>query len=388
MFSVELYHQNKGIYTFQTRVRSIDEKDGAVYVSLEESYFYPEGGGQPADKGTINGKEVLSVIRNEGIVLHEVMSYSGLTLNMPVSCVIDRETREDHSVQHTAQHLLSAVLQESFGITTLSFHLGKEDSTIDIDSLPEEETLREVEVKANGFIVENLPVTSFVRDRFQLQDIPLRKNTDLTHNVRIVQIGNLDYSACGGTHVDSLSKLLILRIVRCERYKDGARLHFLAGKRAYRNILENEDVLRRLKKELQCGYDELPFRVVSLLEEKEDLGRKVNELYGRLAEALSDGYDEDFIVDAVDYDGELLKLIGASLNKKGRIAVFYRESDLHVYAFTGDRAHAGKIFSDAKAGLLFHGGGGRSIAQGYLEKEEDLRLFISRVYESLLSLQV
>lgn len=387
MFSVELYHQNKEIYTFNTRVRSIDEKDGKVYVALEESFFYPEGGGQPADKGTINGKEVLSVIRSEGIILHEVMSYSGLTLNMPVSCVIDRETREDHSVQHTAQHLLSAVLQESFGIATLSFHLGKEYATIDVDTFLEEEVLREAEVKANDFIVQNLPVTSFIRDRFQLQEIPLRKATELTHNVRIVQIGNLDYSACGGTHVDSLSKLLILRVVRCERYKEGARLYFLAGKRAYRNILENEDILRRLKQELQSGYDELPFRIVSLLEEKEDLTKKVNELYGRLAEAISDGYDEDFIVDSVDYDAELLKLIGTSLNRKGRIAVFYRESDLHVYAFTGDRAHAGKIFNDAKEGLVFRGGGGKSMAQGYLEKEEDLKQFISKVYEALLSMQ-
>ncbi len=385
---MELYHRDRDKLSFETRIRSVGAMDGKVYLTLNESWFYPEGGGQPADKGTINGREVLSVVRKDGDVFHELAEYAGLTINMPVSCVIDRDAREDHSAQHTAQHLLSAVLSDSFGANTVGFHLGVKHTTIDTDRLLSDEELRIAEEKVNMAIMENLKVTELMTDIGGLRDIALRKETNLTSGIRIVRIGDIDSSACGGTHIDSLGKLLILRIAKSEKYKDGSRIWFYAGKRAYGYILESEDILKTLRRELMAGNDELPFRVVSLIQDKEELERKNEELSDYLAEAVADSYTEDFVVTSSRFDPEVIRKIGEALAKRGKIAVLYREEDFRVYAFTGEKAHAGKLFSEAKEGYDFRGGGGRSMAQGYLKDETELHGFISRIYESLLRLEV
>lgn len=385
---MELYHRDRDKLSFETRIKSISVESGKVFLTLHESWFYPEGGGQPSDKGTINGREVLSVIRKEGEVFHELLQYAGLTINMPVSCEIDRGTREDHSTQHTAQHLLSAVLADSFGVNTLSFHLGLKHSTIDTDRLLSEDDLRMAEEKANRHIMENLKVTDMMTDLGGLRDIALRKETSLTSGIRIVRIGDIDSSACGGTHVDSLGKLLILRIARAEKYKEGSRVSFYAGRRAYDYILEAEDILKTLRKELMAGNDELPFRVVSLVQEKEELERRNEDLSDSLAEAVADTYSEDFVVASSRFDPEVIRKIGEALAKRGKVAVLYREEDFRVYAFTGEKAHAGKLFSEAKVGYDFRGGGGKSMAQGYLKDESELHGFISRIYEALLRLEV
>lgn len=385
---MELYHRDRDKLSFETRIRSISVESGKVFLTLHESWFYPEGGGQPSDKGTINGREVLSVTRKDGEVFHELAEYAGLTINMPVSCEIDRDTREDHSTQHTAQHLLSAVLADGFGVNTISFHLGTKHSTIDTDRLISEDELRIAEEKANRLIMENLKVYDFVTDLGGLRDLSLRKETSLSSGIRIVRIGDIDSSACGGTHVDVLGRLLILRIAKAERYKEGSRIYFYAGRRAYDYILEAEEILKTLRKELMSGNDELPFRVVSLIQDKEELERKNGELSDYLAEAVADTYTEDFVVASLGFDPEVIRKIGEALVKKGKVAVLYREEDFRVYAFTGEKAHAGKLFSEAKAGYDFRGGGGRSMAQGYLKDETELHGFISRIYEALLRLEV
>lgn len=385
---MELYHRDRDKLSFETRIRSISAVEGKVFLTLNESWFYPEGGGQPSDRGTINGRQVLSVVRKDGEIFHELGEYAGLTINMPVSCVIDRETREDHSTQHTAQHLLSAVLSDSFKVSTVGFHLGDKHTTIDTDRPLSEEELRIAEMRANTHIMENLKVTDLTTDLAGLSGMSLRKETNLTSGIRVVKIGNIDSSACGGTHVENLGRLLILRIARSEKYKDGSRIYFYAGKRAYEYILESEEILKTLRRELMAGTDELPFRVVSLMQEKEALEKKNEELSDNLAEVVADSYAEDFVVAPLRYDPEVIRKIGEALAKKGKIAVLYREEDFRVYAFTGEKAHAGKLFSIAREGYDFRGGGGKSMAQGYLKDETELKGFISKIYEALLSIEV
>jgi alanyl-tRNA synthetase len=231
---VKLYQENQDILKFNTRIRSVLEDDSGVYMTLFESYFYPEGGGQPADKGTINGKEVLTVFVRDGEIYHQVASFSGLTINMPVNCIIDGLTRKDYSVQHTAQHVLSAVLNDKYGTGTIGFHLGEEYTTIDTDKALDEDTLRALEDEVNAHIGEDLKVNVYFRDKWNIGNIPLRKETEIENNIRIVQIGSIDYCACGGTHVRSLKELRLFKFMNAEKYKEGMRVYFLAGERAFR----------------------------------------------------------------------------------------------------------------------------------------------------------
>ncbi|MGB4588508.1 MAG: alanyl-tRNA editing protein [Clostridiaceae bacterium] len=384
---MKLYQINQDILKFNTRIKSVQEDENGVYVILFESYFYPEGGGQPADKGTINEKEVLRVFVKDNEIYHEIGSFSGLTINMPVNCIIDKGVRDDHSIQHTAQHLLSAVLMDKYDTNTLSFHLGEFTSTIDTDKPLDEETLKEIERELNEHITLDLPVNTYFRDKWNIGNIPLRKETELENNIRIVQIGTMDYSACGGTHVKSLKELRLFKLTDSENYREGMRIYYKAGKRALDYIEDLDDILRELKRELMVTFDEIPFRVVRLREERDEYRKLSEELNVKLGEAIAKGYKEDYIIEKVDYSDELIKTIGAALIKIGKIGIFYRE-DGRFFAFTGTKANAKQLIDTAKAGIDFRGGGSPLMAQGIVEREEEQGIFISRVYEALLKLEL
>jgi len=384
---VKLYQENQEILKFNTRIRSVLEDDSGVYMTLIESYFYPEGGGQPADKGTINGKEVLDVFVRDEEIFHQVASFSGLTINMPVSCIIDGLTRQDYTVQHTAQHVLSAVLSDKYGTGTIGFHLGEEYTAIDTDRVLDEDTLRSLEDEINFHIGEDLKVNIYFRDKWNLGNIPLRKETEIENNIRIVQIGTLDYCACGGTHVKSLKELRLFKFLNAEKYKEGMRVSFLAGERAFSYLRNNEDILRKLKKELMVNFDEIPYRVVRLREEKEEYRKLSEDLNLKLGEAIAKGYTEDYIIEKVEFDDDLIKVIGNTLMKSGKIGVFYRV-DGRFFAFTGNKASAKDLMDMARVGIDFRGGGGQSMAQGFVERQEELGIFISKIYAALLKLEL
>ncbi|HSL86170.1 MAG TPA: alanyl-tRNA editing protein [Bacteroidales bacterium] len=384
---MKLYQVDQEVLNFSSRIKSvIEEKDG-VLLTLHSTYFYPEGGGQPADQGTINGNEVLSVYAKDDEIYHKVASFSGLTINMPVECIIDKAVRDDHSIQHTAQHLLTAVLKDVFGIETVSFHLGLNHSTIDTDVEVSEEIFKEAEKLVNGHIGHDLPVSSYYRDKWNLSDIPLRKDVQVEDNIRIVQIGRIDWCGCGGTHVRSLKELRLFKIISVEKYKGGSRIYYVAGTRAFLYLSDMEDAVSALRKELGVNLDELPFRVRQLLEERDDYRKQTEALTDQLAEALAFGYKEDIVVEEVSHEDELIKAMGHHMTKKGKIAVFYR-GDGRVFIFTGEKANAKAIIKGAKEEFRFRGGGGATLQQGIIELPEEISPFISRIYESLLLLEL
>lgn len=381
------YHVLGHRFDFDTRIKSMRELEDKVLVTLRESYFYPEGGGQPSDQGTINGKAVLLVTEEKGETVHHLASFSGFTLNMPVHCVIDADRRRDHSIQHTAQHVLSAVLQDGFAIATVAFHMGVEHTTIDTDKVVSPALAREAEARVNGWIREDLKVKAIYQTLESLKGMTLRKPTGLTENIRVVRIGELDSSACGGTHVDSLRELFLFRLLKVERYKEGSRLTFVAGDRAYRALEEGDMVLRQLREELSVGVDELPFRVRRLLEDREESVKRVDRLTRMLGAALAAGYAEDVVVEETDHETELLITLGRNLAQAGKRSLFYRRSDCKVFFFTNGTPMAGRFLKEIATGVDFRGSGGPREAQGTLKDEAHLERFVSQAYAALLALE-
>ena len=385
--SVKLYQVDQDVLKFTSRVRSVKEKEDGVYITLESTYFYPEGGGQPSDMGTINGKEVLDVFTEGEEIWHKLASFSGLTIHMPVECIIDQKVREDHSIQHTAQHVLTAVLKDQLGVETVSFHMGKAYATIDTDLEIEEEMRLQAETEVNALIGKNLPVSAYYRDKYNLGDIPLRKAVQVDSNIRIVQIGDIDWCGCGGTHVKSLKDLRLFKITAVEKYKGGSRIYYVAGERAFRYLYEMEDAIVKLKAELGVNLDELPFRVRQIREERDEYRKAQGALILELAEALAENFEEDTVVLEVEYEDELMKALGNQMMKKGKIAVFYRE-DGRIFIFTGERADARELVKPAREAFRFRGGGGKTLQQGFIESAEEIGPFISSIYEGLLKLEL
>jgi alanyl-tRNA synthetase len=190
-----LYYTDSYLREFRARV--LDRSDDGATLYLDRTAFYPTSGGQPNDMGSIDGTGVLDVIDEGERIAHRTASPVGAA---EVECRIDWARRLDHMQQHSGQHLLSAVFIEQFGIETVSFHLGQEISTIDLEvSAVDMEKVMAAERRANEAVWENRPIAITYEDATAAAD--LRKPSDRGGTLRIVSIQGLDRIACGGTHV-------------------------------------------------------------------------------------------------------------------------------------------------------------------------------------------
>ena len=226
----KLYYTAPDVDVWTTTVTSV-RQDGETYiVTLTETAFYPEGGGQPSDAGTIAGLPVLDVFDENGEVYHRLPAHPGMGA---VSCVLDRKRRRDHTQQHSGQHVLSAVLVEQLGAETVGFHLGREVVTIDITAgaLTEADMLA-VENRANELIYANLPVETYWVTPEEAERMPFRKRPDVQGSVRVVEMKGIDLSACCGTHVKRTGEIGVIKLLKAERHRGMTRLSFLCGGRA------------------------------------------------------------------------------------------------------------------------------------------------------------
>jgi len=202
-----------------------------------------------------------------------------------------------------------------------------------------------------------------------------------------VQIGEIDWCGCGGTHVKSLKDLRLFKITSVEKYKGGSRVSYVAGERAFRYLDDMEDAISKLKSELGVNLDELPFRVRQIQEERDEYKKVALALTEDLASALAANYEEDIVVQEVEYEDELMKAVGNQMIKRGKIAVFYRK-DGRIFIFTGDKADAKELVKPAREVFRFRGGGGKTLQQGFIELSEEIGPFISKIYEGLLKLEL
>ncbi|MDX9721442.1 MAG: alanyl-tRNA editing protein [Myxococcota bacterium] len=237
----------------------IARSDGFVDVVLDETILYPEGGGQPADRGTLDGLEVLHVEHDsEGRILHRL---SRAPRQQEVELLLDWTTRYERMQQHTAQHLLTAIAAERFGVQTIAFHLGEELSHIDVDRKELDDTvLQAILDEANAAIRANLSVRiRFVSpEQYRLETKLRSRGLPEGHQgeVRLVEIERLDLNTCGGTHVSSLAELQLLTVVAREAIKGGTRLFYVAGERARRRLDALVAQVASLNKALSCGPSE------------------------------------------------------------------------------------------------------------------------------------
>jgi alanyl-tRNA synthetase len=256
---------------FEARVVARDDTGGRYRVALDQSAFYPEGGGQPCDYGAINGVEVLDVQAEDGVVWH--------TLAAPlsdgdVSGAIDWPRRFDHMQQHHGQHLLSAAFERLFGLRTVSFHLSPGSVTIDLASatLTPEQALA-AEDLANAVIWENRPIAARFVSAEELAGLTLRKQPTVSGPIRVVSVPDFDDSACGGTHPSATGAVGIVSIRRWERRGETTRLEFACGARAARELRERSAIATRAAAGLSVGIADLE-QALQRLRASDDLQRR------------------------------------------------------------------------------------------------------------------
>jgi alanyl-tRNA synthetase len=241
-----LYLENPYKVEFEARVIEKVTWEQKPALILDQTCFYPESGGQPSDKGMINGIEVINVLAHEAKIIHLVAE------DIPVGKVtgkVDWQTRFDHMQQHSGQHILSQCLHELLSAGTLAFHLGETISTLEIDlrNISEEE-LENIERRANEIVFEDREVKSYFVPEEKIKSVPLRRPPKKKGIIRVVEVSDFDFSACGGTHVRRTGEIGLIKILRLERIRNNVRFEFLCGKRALEDYASEGEIFSTVEK--------------------------------------------------------------------------------------------------------------------------------------------
>ncbi len=271
-----LYYEDPYLTSFTATVTAVRPGDGQTLVALDRTAFYPTGGGQPHDTGTIDGQTVQDVIAEDGLVWHALPAEARLQVGQVVQGEVDFRRRFDHMQQHAGQHILSAALERLYGYATVGFHLGTETVTIDIatdKASPEE--LQAAEDLANQVIWQDLPIAAIWTDDPAQAPSQLRKLPAVPLPWRLVQIGEFDICPCGGTHPRHTGEIGSLFIVKTDRAHGVARVHFVAGGRALRFWREEHAALLAAGRQLSVGPGEVPTAVERMLASNESQAKAI-----------------------------------------------------------------------------------------------------------------
>jgi alanyl-tRNA synthetase len=261
----KLYHKDPYLREFFSEVIEEKQVNGKPAVILKQTAFYPTSGGQPHDLGRLNAVAVVDVIEDEN---HRIVHLLEDRLkSRRAAGLIDWPRRLDHMQQHTGQHVLSQVFLKEFEAETISFHLGEESATIDLDKSGfDHDAIAGVEILANRVIFENRNVVAHTVSKSEMDRFPLRKPTAVEDRIRIIEVKDFDYSPCGGTHCSRTGEIGILKISRYENYKGGTRIHFVCGLRALKDYQRKSEVVKHLTTSMSSSEGELCQNIQKLQE--------------------------------------------------------------------------------------------------------------------------
>jgi alanyl-tRNA synthetase len=273
-----LYYQDSYQLEFEADVIERRIIEGNPALVLDQTCFYPESGGQPDDRGAIEGIKVIKVLEDEEKIIH--------VLEVDVSSdrvkgKIDWQRRFDHMQQHSGQHILSQSFYELLKAETLSFHLGESVSSVEIDlRKPEEEEVERVERRANEIIFEDREIKSYFVPEEKILTIPLRKTPQKKGEIRVVEVSGFDYSACGGTHVRRAGEIGLIKILGWERIRNNVRFEFVCGRRAREDYAQKTRIIRQLSSRFTVPENEILASVEKIFLDLKSQRKRIKKLEG------------------------------------------------------------------------------------------------------------
>lgn len=349
-----------------------DEK--GCYVVLDRTCFYPEGGGQPSDRGVLGGAEVTDVQEVNGELRHYVSEE--LEEGVTVTGVIDWARRFDLMQQHSGEHIVSGMIHRKYGYENVGFHMGEEMITIDLSGPLDRVQMEEIEKEANAYIWENHPLHIFLATEEEKNTLPYRSKKELHGEVRLVEIPGADLCACCGTHVAMTGEIGMVKLISVHRFRDGVRMEMLCGKRAFdymsRQTAQNSQVAVALSVKPENTYQavgkmqEEIFRLNGIVRELEQ------ERFGQIAARCANQGNVLLFIDGLE-PTEIRKCTDEILNICGGICVLLSGSDEAGYKYAagvrdGDIRELVKTMNQELSG---RGGGKPFFAQGSLKANQE-----------------
>ncbi len=397
--TIKLFYKNTYIKEFSANIVKIIENDDLLHIELNQTAFYPEGGGQPCDTGFLDDIEVSHVLEDGDKIYHVVDRLPSKLEN--IKCHIDWEKRFDHMQQHLGQHILSAAFQNLYDANTIGFHLSPNSLTIDIDKSLSYEDIVKVEYFANQLVFNDLAVEILYPTAEEISSLPLRKVPSVTDNIRVVKLDDFDYSPCCGTHPNRTGEVGLIKIKKFEKYKSGLRVEFACGNRALKDYQIKNNTVNSLSSSLSVKLDEVLPSVQRIHDELSSIKKENKHLKSQLIsfeadDMLSNCYEinnakivkkifsnRDFSeikqlsTSLINHDG-IIAILGVANGENAQM-IFSRSRDL-------DKISMKDILKEHITLIDGKGGGSPFSAQGGGKNVDKLEEAIGLAYEQVKNL--
>ena len=380
METIKLYYQDAFLRRFDATVLDCAADKKAWRVVLDRTAFYPEGGGQGADHGTLGGVNVRDVHETDGVIYHTCDK--PLPVGETVTGEIDWQRRFDHMQQHSGEHIVSGMLCSTYHCDNTGFHMGADTVTIDYNADIPWEGVLEIERRANRYIWENHPIVIRYPEPAELAVLPYRSKKALEGPVRLTEFPGADMCACCGTHVDSSGQVGLVKFLSCQKFRDGVRLELLCGQRALDYLSACWEQARQIGQALSVKPETSAAAVErmqgELLTAKERAARLEEQVFAHTAAQYAGAGDVLLITEPLEGDGVRRLCDAVAQSAGGRCAVFAGADGAYKYAVI----HAGQdiraLVKDMNTALHGRGGGRDGFAQGSAAcTAEEIRAFFA-----------
>lgn len=375
----KLYYEDVYIKEFIARVLECRECKKGYEIVLDQTAFYPEGGGQPCDLGTLDTVEVLDVQEKAGEIIH--YTKEAIEPGKEVTGKIDWDRRFDLMQQHSGEHIVSGLVHEAYGYNNVGFHMGSDVITVDLSGMLNEAQLAEIEAETNRKIWENSPVEIIYPEREELDKLDYRSKKELTGQVRLVRFPGSDLCACCGTHVTHTGEIGAVKLLTVENFHEGIRLTMVCGKRVmdYLNMVNDQN--RQISVQLSAKIGETAAAVARLQDENFRLKGQLSHMFNELCTAEAQKWEGAGSV-LLFYDGleadQVRRMTDAVMQKcSGCCAVFSSNGDgSYKYAIGELNGDLRQFTKEMNAALNGRGGGKPFFVQGSVKAaEEEIRQF-------------
>lgn len=365
----KLYYQTPYVKMFQAVVVSCTEGRNQLYeVVLDQTGFYPEGGGQPADTGTLGKRRVLDVHEQQGTIVHYIDG--PLVAGTKVNGIIDWEKRYSNMQQHSGEHILSGLVYKRYGYHNVGFHMGSEGVTVDFDGPLTMEQVEEIEQEANRLVYDNLPVRESYPTPTDLHKLDYRSKKEINGQVRIIEIPGGDICACCGTHVETTGEIGVIKVLGLINYKGGVRLTMACGMSALIDYEKKQQAVTGISNLLSAKPELIVEAVEKLKQSSGEKDMLIHQLYQQLFQEKVNQIPDsqnDLLLFEENLTPVLLRLFCTMLyeQKKGRIVLVCSGNEGHYQYAIGSSAEDMRAHSKQYQNKLNgRGGGNKLMAQG------------------------
>ena len=366
-----LFDEDAYLSEFESKVESVKEVNGKYEVILSQTAFFPTQGGQNHDIGTIDGIEVLDVTIKDDIITHVLKEK--VIEGSNVKGKVDFEHRFRNMQMHSGEHIFSGLAHKLYNAENVGFHLSDNSATIDLNIKLSEADLKKIESLVNKAIIKNIDIVATIYKNGEEKNIEYRSKKELSGDIRLVEIKDIDICACCAPHVKSTGEIQLFKITSFENYKEGVRINYLCGLRAIENYDESLENLKSISKALSVKQGDESKGVEKLLSDDRLLKDKNAFLLKKLVEKEIEKADfskESVFILLPDYLKDFLRYAMdlAKEKSKGRIGVFCEdESHMARFLIESETEDLRELNSVLKEKYSAKGGGKPNSIQGTVE---------------------